>query len=268
MVVIFDFLSYRSYLTAWIESQGKRAYGLKGKIAEALGISSSLVSQILKSEKSLTPDQTSDLSDFMGLNEIESDYLHLLVEHDRAGSRKFREKLARKITALQVQSRQIGKRVPRNQELTDEQKAIYYSSWLYTGIRNLTGITEMNTVDTIATHLHLNRTVVGRVVRFLIENDLCKETESGITYGPASTHVDKESPFVNKHHQNWRLQAIQQMEGKHDDDLFFSSPMSLSLEAAEEIRKLLPSVIQSVMKISAPSSSEITACLNIDWFRY
>lgn len=268
MLSIFEFSSYREYLTDWITGQGTRSYGLKGKIAEALGVSSSLISQILKGEKTFTPDQTSDLADYMVLNDIEADYLHLLVEYDRAASHKYQDKLKRKIATLQEQSRKIGKRVPRSKELTDEQRAIYYSSWLFTGVRNLTAVPGKNDVAALADHLKVEPSAISRVLRFLLENGLCVEKGGVITYGPASTHVDKESPFVNKHHQNWRFQSILKMESKKDEDVFFTSPMSLSREAAEEIRRLLPTFIQNVMKISGPSPSEITACLNIDWFEY
>lgn len=268
MVSIFEYSSYRSYLQAWIESQGARAYGLKGKIAQALGISSSLLSQVLKEEKSLTPDQASDLSDFMALNELESEYLHLLVELARAGTPKYREKLSRKMRGLQQQSQKIGKRVPRNKELSDEQKAIYYSSWLYTGLRNLVAVPGMDQVQALSEHTKIEPQVIQRIIRFLVENGLCVEEKGKISYGPASTHVDRESPFVNKHHQNWRFQAIQHMERRRDRDVFFTSPMSLSKEVVEEVRKMIPNFIQSVMKVTGPSASETVACLNIDWFEY
>src|SRR4051812_48372427 len=125
MLSIFEFRHYREYLAKWIEAQGSAGYGVKGRAAAALKISSSLFSQILKGRKTLTPDQTSDLCDFLGLNELESDYLHLLVDTDRAGSPRYREKLERKIGMLQEQSRKNGKRVPRQVELTEEQKAIF-----------------------------------------------------------------------------------------------------------------------------------------------
>ena len=268
MLSIYEFDSYRAYLIAWINSQGSKSYGLKLRIADSLKVSSSLISQILKEQKTLTPDQTSDLSDFIGLSELESDYFHLLVEFDRAASTRYREKLKRKLKVLKERSKQIGSRVPRNKELTDQQKAIYYSSWLYTGIRNLSATPDCNRIDTIAERLKLEPHLVSRVVRFLIDNGLCRDDNGKITYGPAAIHVDKDSPFVNKHHQNWRFQAIQQSERKRDDDLFFTSPMSLSNAAFDEIRSLLPTLIQNVMKISAPSESETVACLNIDWFEY
>lgn len=268
MLSIFQFSSYREYLLAWIEGQGSRGYGIKGRIAQALGVSPSLVSQILKGDKTLTSEQTSDLSDYLGLTEMESDYLQLLADLERAGTQRYREKLMRKIKSLQEQSRRIGLRVPRQKELTDEQKAIFYSSWIYTGIFNLVAVPTCNHVNAIADYLHLETGVVNRAVRFLLENGLCKESNGVLSYGPASIHVDRESPFVNTHHRNWRLQAVQRMEARKDSDIFFTSPMSLSKEAAREIQKLLPTVIQNVMQISGPSPSELTACLNIDWFEY
>ncbi len=268
MLSLFDFTQYRPYLAAWIESLGTRSYGVKGRMAAALNISSSLVSQILKGEKNLTPEQTSDLCDFLGLNEIESDYLHLLVEYDKAGTPRYREKLKRKINLTQEQSRKIGKRVHREKELTDEQKAIFYSSWIYAAIHNLSAIPGYDHVDAITDYFQLEPQVVNRAIQFLLENGLCIEQKGKITYGPKSTHVDKDSPFVNKHHQNWRIKGLQQMDVKHDKDIFFTSPMSLSEEAAIQIQKMLPDFIQAVMKIVGPSDSEVTACLNIDWYRY
>lgn len=265
---IYEFTSYRSYLDEWIRSQGPAGHGLKGQVAKALGVSSSLVSQVLKGDKTLTPDQTSSLCDFLGLAEVEADYLHLLVELDRAATPRFKEKLSKKIQALRDNSKKLGLRIPKQKELADEQKAIFYSSWLYSGIRNLSALPEMESASRIAEHLHLDASVANRIVRFLIENGLCKEENGKLTYGPASTQVYRDSPFVNKHHQNWRFQAIQQMELRRDDDLFFTSPMSMSREAAGEIRKLLTEFIQSAIKTAGPSDSEIVACLNLDWFRY
>lgn len=268
MLSLFTFINYRQYLEAWIDSQGVRSYGQKGKIAQALKVSSSLLSQIIKGEKSLTADQASDLCDYLGLSELESEYFHLLVEYDRAGNPRYREKLNKKIQNLQKQSQKIGQRVPRHKELTDEEKSIYYSSWLYTGLRNMSAVSDWQNAEAMAEHLQCDVALVKKVLRFLLENGFCREEKGKITYGPAGIHIDKESPFVNKHHQNWRFQAINKMELRKDGDLFFTCPLSLSEEAATEIQKLIPTFIQSVLKISGPSESEAVKCLNIDWFSY
>ncbi len=268
MLNIFEFNSYSIYLNSWITSQGRAGYGIKGRMGKALEVSSTFISLMLKWEKLLTPDQASEMCDFLGLSDLESEYLHLLAEHERAGKIRYKEKIKKKIFALKEQANKIGRRVHRHKELTDEQKAIYYSTWLYTGIRNLSAVPEYNHSNDIAKKLNLDPSLVNKVVKFLIENELCEEKDGKISYGPASLHVDKDSPFVNKHHQNWRLQGIQKMENRRDRDLFFTSPMSVSKETAAQIQKMIPQFIQEVMKIVGPSPSEITTCLNIDWYEY
>jgi hypothetical protein len=58
------------------------------------------------------------------------------------------------------------------------------------------------------------------------------------------------------------------MERKKEEDIFFTSPMSLSVEAAEEVGKLIPNFIQTVMETVGPSNSEKVMCLNLDWVGY
>lgn len=268
MVSVFEFENYRGFLKAYIKSQGPKSYGWKGRMAEALSISSSLVSQIFSEQKTLTSEQASDLCDFIGLSEIESEYLHILVDLDRSSHFRFQQKLKRKLLKLKQTSHKIGKRVPRTKELSDEEKAIYYSSWLYTGMRNLSALENINSLEDISQQLKINPQSLREHMSFLLKRGLIINDQGQLTYGTASTHVDKESPFVNQHHHNWRVQALQRMEEKNNKHIFFTSPMSLSKEAYDEICEMIPNFIQKVMDTSSPSKSEKTACLNIDWFEY
>lgn len=268
MTSIFEFSNYRSYLDSWIENLGDKAFGAKGKMARHMGISSSLFSQIMKEDKELTPDQASDLIDFLGLNELESDYFALLVEHSRAGNPRYRIRLKTKMDKLKSEATKVSRRVQRSTELTDTQRAVLYSSWIYSGILNLIAVPSFSNANSLANHLKIDEAQVRRALQFLIEHGLCKDEGGHLTYGPASTHVDADSPFVNKHHQNWRIKGLQTMESKNPSHLFFTAPMSLSIQAADEIRANILQFIQSTMTIVGPSPSEKVTCLNIDWFEY
>lgn len=268
MISIYDHNDYRSYLEAWIQIQKNQGHGSRGKLAEAAGVSSTLISLILKSEKHLSLEQAAEIGDFMGLNENESDYFLLLVEFGRAGSFKLQQKFQKKIKAAQSQAKQISKRVKKDIEISDEIKAIYYSSWIYTGIRNLVAIEGFNDPQIIARRLNLPLIVVNKAKDFLVENGLCKMQQGKLVHGPASLHVAAQSPFVVKHHQNWRLRGFHNMEQFDEANLFFTCPMSVSMEVAEEVRRLLPKVIEQVMKMVGPSPSEKAYCFNIDWFEY
>jgi hypothetical protein len=158
--------------------------------------------------------------------------------------------------------------VKKDIELGDELKAIYYSSWVHTGIRNLIALGQFKDAPALAQRLNLPLSTVTRALQFLLETRLCIENEFGLAVGPTYTHVDADSPFVNKHRQNWRLKGFSQMEQKSEFDIFYTSPMSLSAADAEKVRTLVLNQIQEILAIMRPSASEKVCCLNVDWFEY
>lgn len=265
---IYDFLNYREFLRYWIDHYPDGSWGLLGKMAEALGVSPSMISLVLKGDKTLTPEQSMAMCEFMLLNEKETDYFFLLVDFDRAGLHTLKKRIEKKIKESRQAANQLKNRIKTDKELSDEAKAQYYSHWYYTGIRNLIAIDGVNTIQQIAQRTQLPPHLVSKVVEFMLENNLCKKEKDKLTYNFAHTHLDANSPFVSRHHQNWRQYAFSKMDANLHEDLFFTSPMSLSVEAAKEIRRLLPNLIENVKKIAGPSDSETTYCLNIDWFEF
>jgi len=266
MISIFDHQDYREFLRAWIDSQQGR--GASGRLAEAMGISPSMMSLVMKGEKNLSSEQAAELVEFLTLNEIETDYFFVLMEIGKAGSHKLTQRLEKKKDVLLKQARKISSRVKKDVELSEEQKSIYYSSWLYTGLRNLSACPQTQDLHKMSEHLKIPYEVLQPVVEFLVENGMCKLEKGQITYGPQNTHLGNESHYVNQYHRNWRSKGQERMEMRDEEDLFYTCPMSLSEEAYEQIRKLLPTVIQQVLKIVGPSDSEKVACFNIDFFKW
>jgi len=267
MKTVYEFQDYREFLNSWISSQ-EHSRGLRGRLSEAMGISSTMMSLIMKGDKNLSLEQAAEAAEFVGLNEKETDYFFLLVELGRAGSHKLQTKLRRQIRAIQSEANKIAHRVKKDIELSEEAKAVFYSSWLYSGVRILSAVDGFNDIPSIAKRFNLPMHVVANVVEFLLEKDLCRKENGKITYGAARTHVGADSPFVTKHHHNWRLRGLQMMEQANETNLFYTKNMAISHKAAEEIRKLLPPLIESVDKIGGPSESEKVYCLNLDWFEY
>jgi uncharacterized protein (TIGR02147 family) len=266
LISVYDFKDYREFLNTWIDAQGLR--GLKGKLAEVAGVSSTLISLILKGDKQMSLEQASDICDFIGMSEKETDYFFLLVEYGRAGSHSLQQKLVKRIREHQELAKKLSQRVKKDTDLTDQEKAIYYSSWIYTGVRNLTATGEFNSVQSIAERLAISPAIAAKALDFLLAHGLCKQEKGKITYGPANLHVDSDSPFVVKHHQNWRLRGFQFMDQYNENNLYYTCPMSLSKADAERVRKLLPKFIEEVLQIVRPSPSEEVYCFNMDWFKF
>lgn len=208
------------------------------------------------------------LADHIGLQEKEAEYLFLLVDFERAGTTRLKARLRKRVEQAQKSAAKLANRIQKDRELSPEVMSVFYSSWMYSGIRNLTAVPGMNELEALADRLNLTKPVVAQVIAFLLEHGLCVQVEGKLSYGPSWTHIDANSPLIAKHHQNWRLRGFSKMDLRSDEDLFFTGPMSLSQEAATEIRRMLPSLIERVQKIVRPSTSETVRCLNIDWFEY
>ncbi len=265
---IYDYTDYKLFVKNWITSQPKKGRGILRRMAEHLNMSSAMLSHIFQGDKHLSLESASDLVGFMGLGDDEFEYLLLLVLFGRAGNFSLQERLKKKIKAEQKKANQVAKRMKADIELEEAAKTLFYSSWVYSGIRNMTACPAFKNVDQISTHLKLSRPVVLKVIEFLIQNKLCVVKDGFLDVGPQQTHISADSPFVSLHHQNWRLHGISKMTEHQEGNLFFTSPMSLSAATADEIRPKILSFIEEIRKMIRPSPSEIVRCLNIDWFDY
>ncbi|MCM2280353.1 MAG: TIGR02147 family protein [Bdellovibrionaceae bacterium] len=265
---IFEFTDYKAFLKGWIAGRPKNGRGESTRMAHALGVSSTMVSQVLSGDRHLNLELADALADHLGLNEKEAEYMFLLVDYERAGTARLKARLRRRIEQAKKEAAVLANRIQKDKELSPEVMAVFYSSWLHSGIRNLSAVPGFNDVDTIAQRLTVPKAVVAQIVDFLLQHGLCVIENGKLTYGPSWTHIPATSPLIAKHHQNWRLRGFAKMDSRSDDDLFFTSPISLSVEAATEIRAMLPTMIERVQKIVRPSPSETIRCLNIDWFEY
>lgn len=266
---IFHHKDFRTYLNHWIINQPQKGHGTKIKLAKHVKISTTLVSLVLTGQKTFTMDQAIMVCNFIGLSEIETDFFMLLIEWDRASTPLLRDRIQKKMNLVIESSKVLAKRLKVSRHLTETQKSIFYSSWLFSGIRNLVALPDISSVHDLSNRLNLPLSVVREHVDFLLANKLLKLDSMGkLEVGPAHTHLGSDSPFINKHHQNWRLRAISKMDVRSNSDLFYTCPMSLSIEDAEKIRQMLPKFVEDVLKIVRPSPSESTHCLNFDWFSY
>ena len=238
------------------------------KVAERLGVSTTMVSQVFNGDKHLSLELASDLTDYLHLNELETDYFFLLVEHARAGSFRLQQKLKKRLENATAEAKKLEVRLKQDAELNDATKAIFYSSWIYTGVRMLTDLSDMNDAQEIADRLNLPRPQVQKVLEFLIKEGLVVQKDGKLKMGPRRTHIGASSALVNKHHQNWRLAGFQKMILTETENMFYTGPMSLSVEVAERVRSELPALIEKIHGWVVPSQAETVRCLNIDWFEF
>lgn len=261
---LFSLSDYRPYVQTWVQVRGRGEFR---RIADQLKIHTTLVSQIFNGKKSLTEEQASNLCAYMGLNALETDYFLKLVQFERAGNEALRAIYRRHLQAIRNQSQEIKSRVPESKQLTEQDRAVYYSSWQYSFVRLLTSIEDFRTPERIAGRLNLSLSRVQEILSFLVSRGLCLQKDGIYRRTDQNTHVGADDALVKRHHQNWRVKALELQERLRIDDLVFTAPVSLSEEDFEKIREILLNTISEIAKTVEKSPSKNIAYLGIDWIR-
>lgn len=265
--MIFEYLDYKKWVNDRIAAMPKGGRGQYMRMVETLNTSSAIITQIFKGDRELTAEQAVLLSDHFGLSKIERQYFLLLVNYSRAGSHLYKKILEEEISEFQIRAREIKSRVPQDQELTEEAKAILYSNWYYLAIWSLTAIPGFETLDLITERLQISRAKANQALEFLEKHGLVKSTEGKLSIGPTLIHLESSSPNIPRHHQNWRSRAFLKYENLGQEDVSYTAPITLSKKDAKIMRERVLEFVSETLKLVKDSPSEELCCLCIDWFR-
>lgn len=268
-MTLFEFKNYKDFVKERIKKMPSGGRGQFRKMALYLEIHPVVVTQVFNGDRDLTLEQAAGLTRFFSMSDLESEFFISLVELNRAGNEALREILKKRIEKLREKSEQMESRVPKNVELSEEAKAIFYSAWYYSGARLASGLEKNFSIDDIAKSINVDRAKVSQAIEFLLQEKLCVMADGKITEGPQFTYLKGDSPFIVKHHTNWRLKAINTMERtKSNKELFFTLPMSLSEELTGKIRTQLVNLVEDITKNVKTAKLQTLYCLNIDWFKF
>jgi len=264
----FDHSQTSALLTSFIRLQPRRGRGLVKELALELGVASPQVSQFLSAQKIPTVDQAFRIAKFFHWTEIERDYFITLVESERAQYHEAKSYFSKKLQRLREDSLHLKTSVTEVNELEDVIKARFYSSWIYSAIRLFCSIGEGRRYEEILATFPESAAEIDAILEFLIENHLIKKVGIHYYMGLQKTFVAKGSPYLRSHHTNWRLRAIESCNFISDDELIFTSPMSISKKGFERFRKELQAFIKTLYAdLPQLGDAEELVCLNIDFFK-
>lgn len=265
---LFEYSDYKKYVRDRVDSLPQGGRGQYRRISEHLRMHTSLVSQIFRGPKDLTPEQAALLCSYLGLTELESQYFLGLVDLGRAGSRELRRMVESRLGELRERASQLANRLPQDRALSDVERAVFYSRWTYSAVRLLTSVEGFGDSDAIARHLGLSREAVASVLEFLLTHGLCVRDERGqLRLGAQRIHLPSTSPLVAQHHRNWRLRAMDRHEKLGSEELAFSAPLTISREDFARVREKIVKLLEEVSAVVEKSEAQELACFNIDWVR-
>jgi uncharacterized protein (TIGR02147 family) len=264
---IYEFLDYKAFIESHIRSLPERGRGEKSRIANALGIHTTMVTHVLKGKLQFTLEQTLKLADHWALNELETEFLVALVQLDRAGDKRAKSFCRKRVDELRARARNLSQRLNTQNELSEDDRAKFYSNWIYAGIRLLSATDQFATPAAMAELTNLPLSTVRTALDFLVTRGLCTEEDGSYRYGPTHTYLEATSPLVATHHLNWRRKAAERFDRLRAEDLVFTYPVVMSEKDFLSMRETLVQFIEEFKKTVTESPSEQLYCLNLDWLK-
>ncbi len=264
---IFNFENLKDYLRACIRQMPKRGWGVIQNWADHLGVRSSYVSQILSGSKSLNVDQALNLANLLGLSGIELDYFILLIEKDKNSGYKAKKYYEQKLIQKKQESLNLSKRIPNDAKMSEEQQRIFYSSWIYSGVRMFCTLDSGKTLTEIEKKFNISKEECLHILNFLTDSKLLKKDGNFFKQGIQKTHLDRDSAYIVHHWLNWHLKALSKFDRLKDNELIYSAPFSISEKDYDILREELTAFIKKFVDKVQNTNPEQIAFINIDFLK-
>lgn len=267
MTNIFSATEFRSFLEEHFKNSPKKGHGLRLKIAEHLRVHPTLITQVMKGQKTFTLEQGLSLAEMIGMSDLEKDYFLALIELDRAGTQSLKNFISRKLLKLREESSKVKNRVQAYSQLSEADQALFYSQWYYSAMRLFASTAEQVTFEDYRKNFDLPEDRIELALEFLTSRGLIEKKNEFYKMAVANTFIPADSPLVVRHHANWRLKALEHHPKLSAEELAFTAPISLSQKDFAAAKSVLLEAIQKISKIVKDSEPEQVACLNLDLFR-
>lgn len=266
MRAIYHFENYKDYLNYRISVLPKEGRGEFLKISKYLNVHTSLISQVLRGVKEFSPEQAMKVAEYFGLVSEERHYFITMINLSRSGTKELREYYLQYLDKMKSDYFTVKKRVKKAIRLNDNQKSQYYSDWKFMAVWLATSLEKVVSIDDIQSELEISKKDISKIIDFLISVGLCVNDKGTLQQGISTTHLDKESLLINRHHANWRLKALEKLENTSKDELYFTAPLTISEKDMKRIKESLLDAIENASSIVSKTKPEKLACLNIDLF--
>jgi uncharacterized protein (TIGR02147 family) len=262
---IVNFPNYRSLIRSFLERRAPKGRGEILKLAEFMGVHPTFVSQVLAGKKDFNMEQSFAVAEYLELTPVERKYFLLLVQKDRAGSKKLKDYLNQELADLRRSLLPIANQLKEHRSLTDEEKAVFYSSWKFSAIRLYCSLGSGKTLEEICEYFRLSRQRALEILEFLVAKNLLLNSKGVYSLGSQHTHLPGDSPHIVRHHMNWRMRALQRHDSVTQEELAFTAPVSISKKDFLAIREKVLACIKESIEVAKNSDAEEVAFLNIDW---
>lgn len=265
---IFSYLNYKEYLRSEI---ALRSSSFTRELCENCNVHRTYISQVLNGKPHLTLEQAISIANFLGLNNFEKNYFLDLIQYNKAGTNDLRDYYKGRLLNQKNENLKLSARLKTKKEFGNDTQKVYFSSWRYAVIHTILFLEKksgLNTSEKIASRLHIPISLVESTLKELADMGLAEVKAGHWQATNENFHLGDSSPFLGRHHSNFRSLTINRSQNYTSDDCFYSSCHTLSERSYEQLKERVMEFIEKASKeLIHPSPSEVPVIFNVDLFR-
>lgn len=260
---LYEYRDYKDYFMDLIDSHGR---GRRKELAEHIGCQVSHITNVLSGSGHFSQEQAESAARFFGLHQQETEFLLLLVQYTRAGTKSLKNFYEKILADKQDKYLALKSRLKMPDSLRSDEEVRYYSSWQFGAVHVLVSISEFQTREAIAKKLDIPLERIDEILNFLVDTGLCKKEQQKYLPNRPLLHLDKSSPLISKHHTNWRLRSILSFDEAQKDQVHYSSVFTLAKKDYHKVREIFSRALSEAMKVITASPEEEAAVICLDLF--
>ncbi len=260
---IFDHGNYKDFLRKWLDAAPR---GALSKMAASGGMQVSFLSQVLTRKVHLSREQSWQICRSLGLSELEQKYFMTLLDLAKAQQPSYRENLLQELKALSHRRLNLKDRFPVADSLSEEQKSLYFSSYLYSSVHLLIMIPSFSNKSDIAHYLKISVDTVSKILRDLVSMRILEEKNDRYRIRKKRIHLSNDASMIIRHHTNWRLRALSAIERNNAESLHYSSLVTISDKDAHKLKSMMVDLVGKFGDTVKDSKSERCFVFNTDFF--
>ncbi len=266
MESVFSFTHYKEFISAWIEAAPAGGHGLRKKLAAAAQCKTAYISQVLGGKAHFSLEQAERVASLLELSADEKRFFFLLLQQNRAGTPELAEFFSNEMKRMVLARAKLKNRLKATQTLSADDHALYFDSWTISAVHAATTIKACRTKDDIARASGISASQVARALEFLVSRGILAETKEGYRSGSVHIHLPDTSPYLARHHFNWRLRAMQDIEDRKVEGLHYSAVLAFAAKDAPHVKAAIADALAKVRKLIEPSPEEQLFSISADFF--
>lgn len=213
-----QFFQHKSYISLLREATERRKQDEPSfsfqRLAQLAGIQKSYLSKALNGYAHLNADQLFSLSEIFGWNEAESRFAHLLLEHERSGVEKRRQKLAQEIARIRESKMETSQHIKApSPELSPEaMQEFYLNPWLQVLHVAISISPWAASVAELGKKLGVEPAPLKAYLARLVNLGLAEWQGKGIRPKQRSLHLPKSSPLFFAWRNQIRMHCLNRLQ--------------------------------------------------------